>query len=132
MAVEMVIFTPILGGVILLIAALTRVGLAQTTVEAAVSSSAREVSLSRSATTGDANARNVAINQLSQSGVNCIQLGVQTDTSGLNARLGSIGSVTVTITCTVNLSDIAIPGLPGTHTITKSASSPVDPYRVRS
>jgi hypothetical protein len=35
------------------------------------------------------------------------------------------------VTCTVNLSDLSIPGVPGARTITATASSPVDAYRER-
>ncbi len=34
-------------------------------------------------------------------------------------------------TCKVDVADLAIPGLPGTRTITATASSPVDAYRER-
>ena len=40
-------------------------------------------------------------------------------------------SVTATVTCVVNLSDVAVPGLPGTRTITATMSSPLDTYRER-
>ena len=39
--------------------------------------------------------------------------------------------VTATVTCKVDVADLAIPGLPGTRTITATASSPVDAYRER-
>jgi hypothetical protein len=39
--------------------------------------------------------------------------------------------VTATVTCKVEVADLAIPGLPGTRTITATASSPVDAYRER-
>jgi hypothetical protein len=45
--------------------------------------------------------------------------------------VGTPASVTATVTCVVNLSDVAIPGLPGTRTITATMSSPLDTYRER-
>jgi hypothetical protein len=39
------------------------------------------------------------------------------------------GSVTVEVTCTVDLSDLSVPGVPGTTTVHASATAPVDPYR---
>lgn len=39
------------------------------------------------------------------------------------------GSVTVTIACTVSLSQVAISGLPGHVTLTATASAPIETYR---
>ena len=56
---------------------------------------------------------------------------VAVDTTGFVAPVGTDGTVTVTITCTVTIADLAIPGLPGTHTMTGTAASPIDRYRSR-
>ncbi|MHB1516904.1 MAG: TadE family protein [Acidimicrobiales bacterium] len=39
------------------------------------------------------------------------------------------GYVTVTVACQVRLSDLALPGMPGSTTVSASATAPVDPYR---
>ncbi len=39
------------------------------------------------------------------------------------------GYVTVTVACQVPLSDLALPGMPGSTTVSASATAPVDPYR---
>ncbi len=39
------------------------------------------------------------------------------------------GYVTVTVACHVELSDIALPGMPGSTTVEASATAPIDPYR---
>jgi Flp pilus assembly protein TadG len=39
------------------------------------------------------------------------------------------GYVTVTVTCQVELSDIAVPGIPGSTTVQASSTAPIDPYR---
>jgi hypothetical protein len=39
------------------------------------------------------------------------------------------GYVQVTVTCQVDLSDVGIPGMPGTTTISSSSIAPIDPYR---
>jgi len=39
------------------------------------------------------------------------------------------GYVTATVSCLVLLSDIGFPGLPGSTTVTASATAPIDPYR---
>jgi len=39
--------------------------------------------------------------------------------------------VTVTVTCIVELSDVSMPGLPGTKTLTATFVSSIDSYRGR-
>jgi Flp pilus assembly protein TadG len=39
------------------------------------------------------------------------------------------GYVRVTVTCSVALSDLSVPGVPGSTTISESSTAPVDPYR---
>jgi hypothetical protein len=56
---------------------------------------------------------------------------VVVDVTGFAAPVGSDATVTVTVTCTVTIADLAIPGLPGTHTMTGTATSPIDSYRSR-
>jgi hypothetical protein len=68
---------------------------------------------------------------VAQSGLSCASFTVIVDDSGLNVPIGEVDTVSATLTCTLNMTDIALPGLPGTKTITTSASSPVDAFRVR-
>jgi len=78
-------------------------------------------------------ARNVAA-QAARTGaqeVQCVTMSVSVDTGGFQAPIGTTAQVTATVTCTVNLSDLAIPGLPGSRTITETVSSPIDAYRER-
>lgn len=56
---------------------------------------------------------------------------VSIDTSGYATDVGEAATVTATISCTANLSDIGVPGLPGAKTITASWTSPIDTYRAR-
>ena len=53
------------------------------------------------------------------------------DTSGFASPVGPPANVTATVTCVVNLSDVAVPGLPGTRTITATMTSPLDTFRER-
>ena len=53
------------------------------------------------------------------------------DSSGFARPVGTPATVSVSITCVVNLSDVAIPGLPGTLPIAETISSPLDTYRGR-
>ncbi|HEV3281019.1 MAG TPA: TadE/TadG family type IV pilus assembly protein [Acidimicrobiales bacterium] len=55
----------------------------------------------------------------------CTNRRIETDTS----RFYPGGFVTVTVICQVALSDLSIPGLPGTVSIRASSTAPIDPYR---
>ncbi len=55
----------------------------------------------------------------------CAHVDITTDTSHFRAG----GSVTVHVTCQVLLSDLSVPGVPGTTVVQASATAPLDPYR---
>ena len=55
----------------------------------------------------------------------CSQVSVSTDSSDFVAG----GTVTVHVACRVLLSDLALPGLPGSTVVQASATAPLDPYR---
>lgn len=55
----------------------------------------------------------------------CTRGTVHTDTS----EFAPGGKVVVTFSCVVDLSDVFIPGLPGSISVTATQSAPVDPYR---
>jgi Flp pilus assembly protein TadG len=131
MAVELVMLAPVMVLVILLLVAGGRIALASNAAEAAAIAAAREASLSRTTAEAQQDANQAAQVSMSQSGYACTTLSVFIDDSGLNVPLGQVGTVSGTITCTLNLSDVALPGLPGTWTIERTAESPVDAYRER-
>jgi Flp pilus assembly protein TadG len=131
MSVELVLIAPALALVILLLVAGARVALAGNAVESAAASAARDASLSRTSSGAQAGALLAARTSMAQSGLACTDFTVVVDDSGLRVPLGAVGTVSATLTCTLNMTDIALPGLPGTKTITTTASSPVDAFRVR-
>jgi hypothetical protein len=116
---------PILGiGVFL-----GRYGLTDNSVQSAAFAAARDASMSRGS---DAvpHAKEAAQLALGDN-THCASLDVTIGGNGLSTGLGQTGTVTATITCRINTGDLSIPGIPGSMTITKTASSPVDPYRER-
>ena len=56
---------------------------------------------------------------------------VAVDVSGFTAAAQGVPgqAVVVTVTCLVSFADLAIPGLPGSRTLTDRAVSPIDPNR---
>jgi Flp pilus assembly protein TadG len=125
------VLVPAIVAIICVVIAAGRIALAGQGVDAAARSAAREASLAR--TPGDAVARAEAAARrtLDQEGISCASLGITVDTSGLRAPVGQVGTVRADITCTVGLSDVALPGLPGSKTMRASYTSVVDRYRER-
>lgn len=99
-------------------------------VQGAASAAARDASISRTAIDAGAHARSAAQRSL-EGNVRCSSLGIDVDDSGFNTALGQTGTVSVTVTCVVRYIDFGVPFLPGMSTFTKTAVSPIDPYRER-
>lgn len=131
MSIELVALAPVFALLILFLIAVGRIALAGDAAQAAANAAAREASLSRTTAEAQQDANAAAQASMAQSGYSCNTLTVNIDDSGLNVPLGQVGTVSSTITCTLNLSDIALPGLPGSWTMERDASSPVDAYRER-
>ena len=55
----------------------------------------------------------------------CSGLSVQTNTTDFVPG----GTVSVTVTCRVDFSDLLVPGLPGSATLREVQVAPIDPYR---
>jgi Flp pilus assembly protein TadG len=132
MSIEAVIITPIVVLFILFAVACGRFGLAQQAVQNAANAASRDASLARSSTDADSQARAGAQGSMSSQNVKCAAMGINVDASGIDAPLGTIGTVRATVSCDVSFADIAFPGLPGSIHVERSATSPVDPYRERS
>lgn len=128
---EAVIIMPTFMLFVALIIAAGRVQMARQSVDAAAVEAARAASISR--TSGEAQSRaSAGGNQaLTNQGLRCTSTSVSIDTSGYSVPVGTPASVSATIVCILDVSDVAIPGLPGSLTITRSASSPLDTYRGR-
>lgn len=100
-------------------------------VETAATDAARSASISRTATdarsTGIATARHTLANQ----GLPCRSTTVTLDTSEFAKPPGQPAKTTATVTCQVTLSDLLLPGIPGSVTMTKTMTSPIDTFRER-
>lgn len=130
-AVEMSMYVGLFGVVIILLIMAGRLSIAGDAIESVASAAARTASLARTANDAQDRATQAAHVALNQESIKCLQLEVRINSSGLDKPLGQTGTVDATISCTVNFRDITIPGMPGTKTLTATASSPVDAYRER-
>ena len=99
-------------------------------IDAAAEDAAREASIHRTAASAQAAAQAAATESLTDQGIACATSSVAIDTSGLSVPVGQVGTVTVTVNCTVNLSDLLLP-VPGAKTLRSTATSVVDQYRMR-
>jgi len=122
---ELVLLTPLLILLLLFVVALGRLSGARLDVDGAAAEAARAASIARDPTTANAVANQTATAALGSDGVTCGHLTVSTDT----AQFAPGGSVAVTITCSVGLSDLTGLRLPASESVTSTASSVIDTYR---
>jgi Flp pilus assembly protein TadG len=136
-ALELVILAPVLLFLIGLTIALGRVSTAQSAVSDAARDAARQASLQLEPGEASAVGYASAVAALSQDGLHCTpQVLVDTNGTpaglpGFQAQVGQSAAVYARVTCEVSLSQIIVPGLPGSDTITEAFTSPLDPYRAR-
>ena len=128
-SVELAILLPVGLLVVAMLVVGGRIALAGDRISGVAGIAARDASLARSAAVAQQIATDTATTALTSQGLHCIDVQVSVDTSGFTTSPGTSAWVTVAVSCTVNLSDIGVAGLPGSRTLTDSATSPLDPAR---
>lgn len=129
--VELVILAPTLLLFLLLAVFAGRVALARQSVHAAAADAARSASIARTEGAAAVNARSAADATLAAEGLRCLATQVDLDTSAFGAPIGTPGTVAATVSCTVDLTDLSVPGVPGSRQLTATVTSPLDTYRER-
>ncbi|MGW3681241.1 TadE/TadG family type IV pilus assembly protein [Streptomyces prasinus] len=130
-AIEAAIVVPPLIMFVCLAIAGGRIVTSGAKIDAAAEDAAREASIHRTAASAQAAAQAAAAESLDDQGIACASSSVNIDVGGLSVPVGQVGTVTVTVSCTVNLADLLLPGAPGARTLTSTATSVVDQYRQR-
>ncbi len=130
-SIEMAVLMPALIAVFVMQMIAGRTNLARQSIEAAAFDAARTASLARDGATAQLRARTAAADTLAAQGLNCTSLIVVVDTSGFAVPVGQPATVTATVTCHADFSDIALAGMPGGATYTASFVSPLDQFRAR-
>lgn len=130
-AVEAALLIPLLVFVLMACLCGWRVWWAHSQVTAAASGAARLVSLQRSPGVAQFKAASLVEADLTTSGVVCSSSSVAVEDAALAKAPGISGDVTVTVTCQVGLSDLMLPGMPGSITVVSSATERVDTFRER-
>ncbi|MFF8535934.1 TadE/TadG family type IV pilus assembly protein [Streptomyces sp. NPDC015532] len=131
LSLEAVILFPVLILVLLLVIAFGRIGSAGNAVDTAARNAARAASLERTGGAASSAGSQMARSVLDQQGLQCTSTSISVSTGGFSAQIGEPASTTATVTCVVRLSDIGLPGLPGSKILTSSFTSSIDSYRQR-
>ncbi len=124
-ATELVLLTPLLIVLLLFVVALGPLAGARLDVNGAAAQAARAASIARDPATATAMATQTATSALGSDHVTCGDLTVATNTSQFQPG----GQVAVTVTCTVDLSDLAGLRLPAAETVSSTSTSVIDTYR---
>ena len=123
--VELVLMAPVLFVLVLVVMAFGRVSEARQQVTEAARAGAEAAAVMPTAASAQSGAAANAVVGIIGRGHTCVQAQVTTDVSQF--RPG--GSVSVTVLCRVDLSDLIVSGLPGTTTVQATSTAPIDPYR---
>jgi Flp pilus assembly protein TadG len=129
-ALELVILAPVILFLLGLVIAAGRTSVAQGSVAAAARDAARQASISLTPAAAQAAAMSSAQAALGQDGLSCDPV-VRVNVSGFGVPVGEPASVRATVTCRVSLSNLLVPGMPGSRTLTATFTSPLDPFRGR-
>lgn len=100
-------------------------------VETAAADAARSASLERTSTSAKTQAISAATTSLSNQGIHCLDIDVTVDASQFSRAVGVAATVSVTVQCRLDLSDLSIPGVPGSRLIRATSTSPIDTWRER-
>jgi Flp pilus assembly protein TadG len=130
-AVEAALLAVLLAAVIAFVMAGGRLVAAESAADQAARSAARIASIARDPATARRHAHDVAHSTLAAQHLTCTQLQVTVDTAGFATTLEQTGLVRATVACAVRWSDLALPGAPGTRTVTATFTSPIDRFRER-
>lgn len=129
-ALELVVLAPVLLFVLGLVVAAGRTSIAQGSVDAAARDAARQASISLTPGAAQAAALSSAKAALGRDGLDCNPV-VTVNTAQFSVPVGEPATVTATVSCQVPLSDLLVPGLPGSRTLQFTFTSPLDPFRER-
>ncbi|WP_231123822.1 TadE family protein [Nocardioides sambongensis] len=109
-----------------------RTAITHQSLETAASNAARSGSIERSAPEAARAAEAAARTSIAKQDIPCVTVHVTSDLSGFRTPVGTDATFDVTVSCRLDLSDLAVPGVPGSRVLTASISSPIDTWRERS
>ncbi|NHB86168.1 pilus assembly protein [Tessaracoccus sp. HDW20] len=89
-----------------------RLALANQAIQAVAYDTARAASVARDRAAATSDANRVAGFTLASNGLSCLSTTINVDTSGFERSAGQAATVTTTVTCTLPLGDLSLPGYP--------------------
>jgi Flp pilus assembly protein TadG len=123
--VEMVLLAPVVFAFFCFVIGVGRLDEAHGQVVGAARDAARAASNARTPAEAVAAANSTAHADLTSTGLTCRQVDVHVATDQFTPG----GIVQVTVSCTTDLSDVTVSGLPGAKTLSASATAPLDTFR---
>ena len=128
--IEAAIALPAFALLILLAVLGGRVTIAHQAVQAAAADAARAASLARNPAAAAGIARRTGMASLANQRLDCLATTITINTAGFRIPVGQPANVSATISCSLNLNDLQLPGL-GPKVITATMTSPLDTFRER-
>jgi Flp pilus assembly protein TadG len=122
--VEVVLWTPVLALLIMVIVAAGRIVAAGSDATGAARDAARAASLQTNMAAAEQAAQQAARDSFDRQGDACQKLTVT-----VTGSVTPGGLVTVSASCTARLSDLAIPGAPGSRTLAATSTAPIETTR---
>lgn len=101
-------------------------------VQSAAADAARTASIARTSAEAQAASAQAARESLRSQQIQCRSITVDVSSAGFNTPVGEPAAVEVTVSCRLDLSDLSVPGVPGSRVIRAQMSSPIDTFRERS
>jgi Flp pilus assembly protein TadG len=126
-----VILAPLLFALLGLVIAAGRISIAQSSVNAAARDAARQASISFTAAAAKAAGQASALTALCLDGLDCKPVVLINVSQFVTTEPGEPAAVTATVKCAISLSDLGLPGLPGSTLLQSHFTSPLDVYRSR-
>jgi Flp pilus assembly protein TadG len=108
-----------------------RVATTHQSVQTAAADAARAASIERTSSSARDAALSAATTSLSNQGVHCLDIDVSVDASQFSRTVGKAASISVSVQCRLDLSDLSVPGVPGSRLIKATMASPIDTWRER-
>ena len=125
LTVELVVLAPVVLALLLFTVGLGRITDGEGQLEGAARDAARAASLDSDPAAAATDARSAATADITATDLVCLELNVVVDTRAFTAG----GVVVVHVSCTTDLSDLALSGLPGRKTLTATSTAPIESFR---
>jgi Flp pilus assembly protein TadG len=130
-SIEAVVAVPAFALLVGLIIFGGRTATTHQSVQTAAADGARVASLERTSSSARTAALTAATTSLRNQGVDCLDIDVTIRAGQFARAVGQDATVSVTVACRLDLSDLSVPGVPGSRLVTATMISPIDTWRQR-